>query len=122
VSQPKYKSKLEKLVGGLLGPEWAYEPFTVPYVTHRNYHPDFVLGDLIVEVKGFFRVGDTAKYKAIRDALMFQELVFFLQSPRTKVRKGAKMNMGEWCEKEGLKWFDNVAELKAYGEQINEHV
>ena len=121
-----YRSKLESLVGGLLGPTWDYEPFKVPYVTHRHYTPDFVFkaGDyeILVEVKGFFRVGDTAKYKAIRDALaggsMFEdrELVFFLQNPRAKVRKGQKQNMGMWCEKEGIEWFDDVSKLKEYAD------
>ena len=122
-----YRSKLESLVGGLLGPTWDYEPFKVPYVTHRHYTPDFVFNsgqdkELLVEVKGFFRVGDTAKYKAIRDALaeesMFtiRELVFFLQNPRAKVRKGQKINMGQWCEKEGFEWFDRVDLLKEYAD------
>ena len=62
--------------------------------------------DILVEAKGYFRVGDTQKYKAIRDSLLTQqELVFLLYSPTKKIRKGAKMNMGEWCEKEGLRWF-----------------
>lgn len=119
-----YRSKLEALVGGLLGPTWAYEPFKVPYVTYRNYTPDFVWTiddyyEVLVEVKGFFRAGDTAKYKAIRDACMEEgsrELVFFLQSPRSKIRKGAKMTMAEWCDKESIRWFDNVETLKAYVE------
>jgi hypothetical protein len=111
-----YRSKLESLVAGLLGPTWEYEPFKMPYTVHRNYNPDFVKGDIMIEVKGFFRVGDTAKYKAIRDACLFKELVFFLQAPKTKIRKGAKMNMGQWCEKEGIKWFDDVEKLKEYAD------
>jgi len=119
--EPKYRSKLEALVASLLGPTWRYEPFRMAYVTHRNYTPDFVYttknAHILVEVKGFFRVGDTQKYKAIRDALPEnQELVFFLQSPKTKIRKGAKMNMGEWCEKENIRWFDNVDNLKGYAD------
>ncbi len=117
----KYRSKLESLVGSILGTKWGYESTKVSYVTRRTYNPDFVLEKgpdvLLVEVKGFFRVGDTQKYKAIRDALdAYQELVFFLQSPRSKVRKGAKMSMAQWCETEGLKWFDDPLELKKYGE------
>ena len=109
------------MVASLLGPAWRYEPFKVAYVTHRNYTPDFVYTTknmhILVEVKGFFRVGDTQKYKAIRDALKEnQELVFFLQSAKTKVRKGAKMNMGEWCKKESIRWFDNVDNLKGYAD------
>jgi hypothetical protein len=33
------------------------------------------------------------------------ELIFVLYNPNKKLRKGSKMNMGEWCTKEGLKWF-----------------
>ena len=113
----KYRSKLESMVGSHLGPQWSYEPFQVDYITHRRYTPDFVYGDLLVEVKGFFRVGDTQKYKAIKqDLAAFQELVFYLNNPKTKVRKGGKLNMGEWCTKEGFVWFDNVYDLKIYGE------
>lgn len=117
----RYRSKLESSVGAVLGPTWAYEPFKVPYVTYRNYSPDFVFTgkdfELLVEVKGFFRPGDTQKYKAIRDALgSNRELVFFLQAAKAKVRKGAKLTMGGWCEKEGLLWFEDPILLKEYVE------
>ena len=59
-----------------------------------------------MEAKGFFRVGDTQKYKAIRDCLnASQQLVFLLYKPDKKIRKGAKLSMSEWCDKEGLKWY-----------------
>ena len=66
-----------------------------------------------MEAKGFFRVGDVQKYKAIRDSLRSEsvqsgettELIFVLYNPNKKLRKGSKMNMGEWCTKEGLEWF-----------------
>ena len=32
-------------------------------------------------------------------------MVFLLSDPNKKVRKGAKMTMGQWCDKEGLKHF-----------------
>ena len=88
-----------------------YEPFVLPYITHREYTPDFV-GDsktgkeVIIEAKGFFRVGDTQKYKAIRDSLTpNQVFVFILYDPNKKVRKGGKMTIAQWCDKEGIKWF-----------------
>ena len=62
--------------------------------------------DILVEAKGYFRVGDTQKYKAIRDSLpKKRQLVFLLYNPNKKLRKGSKMNMSEWCEKEGFKWY-----------------
>jgi len=57
-----------------------------------------------LELKGFFRTGDTMKYKAIRDCTD-TELIFVLSDPNKKLRKGAKMTMGQWCEKEGFKHY-----------------
>tara|TARA_R110001632_G_scaffold17550_6_gene55504 strand:+ start:414 stop:665 length:252 start_codon:yes stop_codon:yes gene_type:complete len=70
--------------------------------------------DTLVECKGFFREGDTQKYKAVRDSLeSHQRLVFVLMGPNKKVRKGSKMTMSGWCEKEGLSWYtlDTLEEL-----------
>ena len=97
---PKYRNKFEETAGLLLKSYCKYESEKVPYVIHKNYIPDFVGRnnknkiDILVEAKGYFRVGDTQKYKAIRDSL-----------PNKKLRKGSKMNMSEWCEKEGFKWY-----------------
>ena len=116
-----FRSKLEAMVSSLLGPEWLYEPFRLSYITNHKYTPDFVSTEgekqILVEVKGFFRPGDTQKYKAIRDSLEpHQELVFFLSSPFKKVRKGAMLTMAQWCEKEGLKWFVDGVDLKEYAD------
>jgi|TARA_R100000541_G_scaffold3581_1_gene10842 hypothetical protein len=112
----KYRNKFEANIGEKLD-DWSYEPYHIPYVTKRKYIPDFTKGNILVEAKGYFRVGDTQKYKAIRDSLFSQELVFVLTNASKKVRKGSKITMGEWCEKEGFKWFtlDTLKELKRYG-------
>ncbi len=102
----KYRSSLEaKFAANNSGKGYQYEPFSVPYVMKRNYKPDFVLDDVLIECKGFFRPGDTLKYKSIRDSLPDYELVFVLSDPNKKVRKGSKLTMGQWCEKEGIKHF-----------------
>ena len=109
---PKYRNKWEEEIAGVLGDLCTYESTKVPYVVHRKYIPDFIghsdiTGSItLVEAKGYFRVGDTQKYKAIRDSLEgTQELVFLLYSPKKKIRKGAKMTMADWCEKEGFSWY-----------------
>mgnify|MGYP003135666067 FL=1 len=109
---PKYRNNFEKTAGLLLKDHCKNEPEKVPYVVHRNYIPDFVGRndknriDILVEAKGFFRVGDTQKYKAIRDSLpKKKQLVFLLYNPNKKLRKGSKMTMAEWCEKEKFKWY-----------------
>lgn len=120
----KYRSGLEKKVAEAIPRKlMEYEPYDVPYVIYKNYKPDFVYKDrVLIECKGFFREGDTQKYKAIRDMIMSDptappfELVFLLSDPNKKVRKGAKLTMGQWCEKEGIRHYtlDTIDELIKY--------
>jgi hypothetical protein len=92
-----------------------YEPYKVPYWTPANYCPDWALESVLVEAKGWFRPGDQKKYKAVRDSLPDSlELVFLLQAPNKKVRKGAQLTMSGWCTKEGLRWFSDPEELAKY--------
>ena len=110
-----FRSKFEENVAKVLR-GFEYEPITVPYVIHRNYRPDFVHAatGTVVECKGFFREGDTKKYTSVRDSLpKGQQLVFVLMHPNKKIRRGAKMTMAEWCDKEGITWYtiDTLQEL-----------
>jgi len=110
-----FRSKFEENVSKVLK-GFEYEPFTIPYVIHRNYRPDFVhaTSGTVVECKGFFREGDTKKYTSVRDSLpKGQKLVFVLMHPNKKIRRGAKMTMAEWCDKEGIMWYtiDTLQEL-----------
>jgi len=116
------RSGFEERVAKLLEPEgFMYETTRHQYTIDHKYTPDFVLGDVLVECKGWFRPGDRQKYKAVKQGLLldlFQdwELVFLLQSPNKKVQKGAQLTMAGWCDKEGIKWFsmDNIEDLIAY--------
>ena len=114
----QYRSGLEKTFAkeaprGL----FAYEPERIPYVVHRVYCPDFVHvpSGTMIECKGFFRAGDTLKYKSIRDTID-RELVFVLSDPNKKIRKGSKLTMGQWCDKEGFAYFtvNQMQELIEY--------
>lgn len=115
----RYRSGLEKKFSESLPRKFMdYEPYDIPYIIERNYKPDFVFKNkLFVECKGFFRQGETLKYKSIRNCLEEeQELVFVLSDPNKKVRKGAKMTMGQWCSKENFKFYtlSTVDELINY--------
>lgn len=116
MNKPKYRSGLEEAFG-IKHKDFKFEPFDIPYVIKRKYKPDFVSGDVLIECKGFFRSGDTAKYKAIKQQIEGSyELIFILSNPTKKLRKGSKMNMGEWCDKEGIKYFtvNQTSELNNY--------
>ena len=99
--------------------DFDYEPFTVPYTIERSYRPDFVhsASGVLVECKGYFRDGDTKKYTSVRDSLPEgQTLVFVLMQPNKKIRKGAKMTMSQWCDKENILWYtiETLQELINY--------
>ena len=118
VKTKQYRNKFEAQAAEVLGDLCGYETKKVPYTTHRSYIPDFVgpKGDIeiLIEAKGFFRVGDVQKYKAIRDCLTKkQQLVFLLYNPKKKLRKGSKMTMAEWCIKENFSWYtlENIANV-----------
>ena len=107
MSKKKFRSGLESALNDKLKGDWKYEPYRLPYTIHRKYVRDFVHEEcsVLIEAKGYFRVGDTQKYTAIRDSMPEWELVFVLSDPHKKVRKGSKMTMGQWCEKEGFKHY-----------------
>ena len=114
----KFRSTFEEDVSKILQ-EFNYEPFTIPYTISRSYRPDFVdaSGLYLIECKGYFRDGDTKKYTSIRDSLPEgQELIFVLMQPNKKIRKGAKMTMSQWCDKEGILWYniETLQELISY--------
>jgi hypothetical protein len=115
----QFRSGLEKKLSEKLDGQYLFEPYSIPYTTHRKYIPDFVHEDkkVLIECKGFFRAGDTQKYTAIQDSLDGGwELVFVLSNPSKKVRKGGKINMGEWCAKNNMKHYtlDTAKELTKY--------
>lgn len=101
-----YRSKLEEQVAQKL-PRASYEPYSMPYTVRHNYTPDFVDGHKHYEVKGFFRPGDTQKYLAINEMMKINnlEFIFILQDPNKPVRKGTKLTMSKWCDKNFIKWI-----------------
>ena len=104
----KKRSTLESRVGEILEPAgFDYEAYKIPYFIEHMYTPDFSIGNLMVEVKGWFRPGDRQKYKAIRDSMndINCTFVFVLQAPNKRVQKGAKSTMSQWCDKEGIPWY-----------------
>jgi|TARA_R110000803_G_scaffold32033_3_gene70961 hypothetical protein len=119
---PKYRSKLEARVAlGLT--EWGYESEKMKYTIHKTYNPDFIKGNIYIEVKGFFRSGDTQKYKAIHDQMLKEGKVFaFVWSkPHHKIRRGSKLTNAGWCDKHGIKWFaqDDMKALNKWSKTVN---
>lgn len=117
-----FRSEFEKDVAQKLQPSgFSYEPTQIPYTIPRKYTPDFMYNEgetaYYIECKGFFRAGDTQKYKAIKDSLSWtEELIFVLMKPNQRVNKATKLTMCQWCDKHNIKWYtvDTLEELIDY--------
>ena len=117
-----FRSEFEKDVATQLQPfGFSYEPYQIPYVIERKYTPDFVYEQngrtYLIECKGYFRAGDTQKYRSIANCLgSDQELIFILMKPNQKVSKSTKNTMAEWCDKHEILWYniDTLKELVDY--------
>lgn len=108
-----YDSTMEKRLheGALAGAE--HHPERIKYVWEHKYEPDFRVGNIIVECKGYFMDrADCTKYNWVRKALPEGvELVFCFETPQKgihfqpKRQDGSRMTHAEWAEKNGFRWF-----------------
>ena len=87
------RSRLEEQVAELLtnlNIEYGYEPDKFSYVIEAKYTPDFKVGDVYLETKGFFK-------PALDVRLVFQ-------APYNKISKNSKTTYAAWAEKNGFQW------------------
>jgi len=91
-----------------------HHPEMIGYWIEKKYEPDFVIGDIYIEVKGRFRDRTEAtKYIWVLPRLIEQgkELVFVFDNPNLpmpharKRSDGTKQTHGEWAEKNGFKYY-----------------
>lgn len=80
---------------------FKYESEKIPYILARHYIPDFVIllpgGDKIyVEAKGFFRVEDKAKLRAVKKIHPAMDIrIVFYRENKSYIK---------WAEKNGFPW------------------
>ena len=118
----EFRSGFEYDVSKQLQPYgFSYEPWQIDYKIERKYTPDFVYErggrTYLIECKGYFRSGDTQKYRSIAKSLPWtSELIFVLMKPDQKVSKNTKNTMAQWCDKNNILWYniDTLKELVDY--------
>ena len=49
------------------GVAYEYEPCKLPYTVERNYIPDLKIGDIFIEVKGYFRQDAQRKMRSMKE-------------------------------------------------------
>lgn len=109
------KSTLEDRVMANLdkrGVAYEYEPCKLPYVVQRDYVPDLLIGDMYIEVKGYFRQDAQRKMRNVKEQHPELDIRFLFQKAGSpvqgaKVRKdGTKMTCKEWAVKHGFEWAE----------------
>ena len=101
------RSGLEIQVADLLTKlkvDWEYESNWYPYVIEHKYTPDFKVGDVYLECKGYFSAADRRKMKAVKKDNPKLDIRFIFQAPFNKLSKRSKTTYATWAEKNGFRW------------------
>lgn len=109
-SKNKYRSKFEGAIASNLearGVSYEYESQRLSYVVTRDYKPDFLVGSIFVEAKGYFRSADQRKMRSVRDQHPDIDIRFVFQKASGRVQ-GSKMTCADWCEKYGFVWAEGT--------------
>jgi hypothetical protein len=103
----EHRSNLETQVEeALLAQGYApqYEPEKFGYVLHRQYRPDFKVGDVYVEVKGWWPPAERTKFLAVIMNNPGLPIFVALQRPFMTLSKQSKTTYAQWCTKHGVAW------------------
>jgi len=109
-----YRSGLEDKVATYLvknNVNFLYEKVKIEWedLAYRTYTPDFILcNGIIIETKGRFIASDRRKHLAIKKQHPDLDIRFIFTNSKSKLRKGAKSSYGEWCIKNGFRYYDRI--------------
>ena len=101
------RSGLEKQVAALLDElkvDYSYEPEWLPYVIEHRYIPDFKIGDIYLETKGYLKAADRRKMLAVKRCNPDLDIRFVFQAPTNKISKRSKTTYAMWAERHGFPW------------------
>ena len=101
------RSKLEENIADLLeelNVDYEYESEKLSYVIEAKYIPDFKIGDVYLEAKGYFPADQRRKMKAVKKANPDLDIRIIFQNPLTKISKHSKTSYAMWAEKNGFPW------------------
>lgn len=112
-----YRSKFEENQSKLLKEYgYKYEPFKMEYIipqSKHNYTPDFVKGNIILELKGRWTREDRKKILYIRSQHPKFYLVMVFQNENLPIYKGSKITYAKYCDKLGIRYvnYKNLQEF-----------
>ena len=101
------RSGLERQVASLLDElniHYDYEPDKFKYVLESRYIPDFKVGDIYLETKGFFKPSDRRKMLAVKKCNPDLDVRLVFQAPHNKISKRSKTTYAMCADKHGFLW------------------
>jgi hypothetical protein len=110
--QARFRNKLEAGMGEQLdnaGLSYSYEgskiPFTVP-ARQAKYLPDFRVGNIILEGKGWFGRGAKERQKLIlvRESNPELDIRLVFSDANKKIYKDSPTTYAQWADDHGFKW------------------
>jgi len=114
---PTSRSTLEERVQLNLnarGIAYEYEPCKLPYTVTRNYIPDLKIGDIYIEVKGYFRQDAQRKMRSMKEQHPELDIRFLFQRGKSTVqgakkrKDGTKITCAEWAEKHNFIYAEEI--------------
>ena len=102
-----HRSALEDQVEKALlqqGLDPKYEPDKFDYTLHRRYCPDFKIGDVYIEVKGWWPSCERTKFLSVIRNNPDLRIFVALQRPSQRLSKQSKTTLAGWCTKNGIAW------------------
>jgi hypothetical protein len=103
----EHRSRLEEEVEQALesmGYTPSYEAERFNYVLHRKYTPDFKVGQVLIEVKGWWPPAERSKFLSVIVCNPGLPIFVALQRPYLTLSKKSKTTYAEWCSRHGIAW------------------
>ena len=91
------------------GLDIPYEPAKIEYVvpaSNHKYTPDWMVGDVVYEGKGYFAAADRKKMLHIIESNPGLTVRMIFQNAQAKINKRSKTSYADWCDKQGIAWCD----------------
>lgn len=94
------------------GVEFTFEPHSLTYSVTRDYIPDLLIGEMYVEIKGYFRQDAQRKMRAVKKQHPNKDIRFLFQKAEATIqgakrrKDGTKMTCREWAERYGFQYAE----------------
>lgn len=103
----RYRSRIEGVVAIQLaqyGFDFEYESGKFHYMIPKKYTPDFKVGDVYIEVKGWWPPEERRKLLYVTQKYPDLKLFVSLQTPDRKITKASPTSYAMWCQTHGIAW------------------